>query len=229
MSSGDSSSRGRVLRRLVMGLGATLALLLLPSSASAHPDHITTTPRDGSQLGSAPAAVVISFSDKVTLARQGARIVDQKGATVPSTAVFSSNNRKLTITPKKHLGKGRYAAAYNVTSVEGHYVPSAIAFTVATPTVTGTPLRLKPSPNVPTTLDGDRAGVRTITITTNVRSAQVTWSSATVPEPMIWKMKGNGMRATATGVLPIAGTWRFEIDLSSADSILIPIGRVTLK
>jgi methionine-rich copper-binding protein CopC len=214
-----------------MGLGAALVLVLVfvPSPASAHPDYITTSPKNGSQLNSAPGAVVISFSDKVTMAMQGARIVDQNGVAVPSSAVFSNRNKKLTITPKKRLGRGRYAAAYNVVSTEGHYVPGALAFTVATPTIKGSPLRIKASPNVPTALDGDRAGVRTITVETNVTSAEVTWQSAAVPEPMTWKLKGNGNRASATGVLPIAGVWSFQINLSTADSVLLPMGKVTLK
>jgi methionine-rich copper-binding protein CopC len=224
-----SRSRGRGLRWLSIGLGAALLLVFVPSSASAHPDYITTSPKDGAQLNSAPAAVVISFSDKVTMARQGARIVDQNGLAVPSTAVFSSRNRKLTITPKKRLGRGRYAAAYNVVSTEGHYVPGALAFTIATPTIKGSPIRVKTAPNVPTALDGDRAGVRTITVETSLKSAEVTWQCAAVPEPMIWKLKGNGNKATATGVLPIAGVWSFQIDLSTADSVLLPMGKVTLK
>jgi copper transport protein len=214
---------------------ATVALALLmitlvgATGASAHPDHISTSPKDGSALSSAPRNVVVKFSEAVTMAPQGARIIDGSGAVVPSSAIFSNKNKTLTIIPKKPLGKGRYAAAYNVTSVEKHYVPGAIAFTVATPTVKGAPITIKPTPNVPTTLDGNRPGVRTISVATSLRNAEVIWRSPSVPEPMIWLMKGNGSKASGTGVLPIAGTWSFEINLSSADSILIPKGQVTLR
>jgi len=228
MSGQPRVSRG-VVRALIVAVVAATALLGFPGPASAHPNLISNSPRDGSQLSSGPSAIVVAFDEAVKLAPQGARIVNDKGAIVPSTVKLSNKNKTLTITPKKKLGKGMYAAAYNLFSVEGHFVPGAVAFTVATPTAKGSPLKLKPSPNVPTTLDGDRTGVRTITIATANKKGTVMWRGPGVGEPLVWQLKGNGSKATATGVLPIAGPWTFEADLSNADSVLIPRGTVTLK
>jgi len=226
-------SRGHVPSRGWLPLGAAaLAVASLVGSAgpaAAHPNLISTTPRDGSQLASAPAKIVIAFDEAVTMAPQGTRIVDGTGTVVPSTSKLSNKNRTLTITPAKRLVKGRYAAAYNLTSVERHFVPGAIAFTVATPTAKGSPIKAKPSPNIPTTLDGDRPGVRTITIDTPLKKGEVTWRGPGVGEPIIWQLKGNGSKAKATGVLPTSGTWTFEANLSTADSVLIPKGQVTLR
>jgi methionine-rich copper-binding protein CopC len=218
-----------VSRTAAVALCAGTMLLSGGGPASAHPNLISTSPKDGAALGSGPAAVVIAFDEAVRMAPQGARIVDQQGRTVPSTNKLSNKNKTLTITPSKRLGKGMYAAAYNLYSVEGHFVPGAVAFTVAAPTAKGSPVKVKPMPNVPTTIDGDRTGVRTITIATTLKSGEVTWRGPGIGEPLIWKLHGTGKKATATGVLPTAGTWTFEANLSTADNVMVPKGQVTLK
>lgn len=224
----ESASR-RGWRASAVAVTAGFALLMSAGPASAHPNLISTTPKDGAQVGSGPGAVVIRWDEAVRMAPQGARIVDQKGQVVPSTSTLSNKNKTLTITPKKRLGKGMYAAAYNLFSVEGHFVPGALAFSVATPTAKGSPVKLKAIPNIPSTLDGDRVGVRTFTIATALKSGEVTWRGPGVGEPLSWKLKGNGKKATATGILPIAGTWTFEANISNADNVMIPKGQVTIK
>jgi methionine-rich copper-binding protein CopC len=221
--------RGPLGRIAAIAVAAVLVLLVLPSAAAAHPYILRTSPADGSQLSSSPSAVVIYFDESVRMAAQGVRIVDGNGRTVKTTSKLTNKTRTLTITPASRLGRGRWAAAYNVWSVEGHFVPGAIAFTVATPTVKGSPIVAKSIPNVPVVLDGDRPGVRTISITTSRRKGQVLWRSPRLIEPMTWDMRGDGKVAKATGVLPMSGPWTFEIDLSSADNVLIPKGSVTLK
>lgn len=217
-------------RRVIAAVSAALvAIVVWPTSASAHPNLISTSPQDGAQLSSAPSSIVIRFDEAVKMAAQGTRIVDQNGATVPSTSKLSNKNKTLTITPSSKLGKGMYAAAYNLWSVEGHFVPQAIAFTVATPTVKGSPITIKPIPNIPTKLDGDHIGKRTITFSTSLKKGEVQWRGPGVGEPIIWPFRGNGKSASATGVLPTKGTWTFQIDLSTADSIVVPKGSVTLK
>jgi methionine-rich copper-binding protein CopC len=226
---GGARSQRPVWRTIAMSLAAGVTVVSVAGPAIAHPDLISTSPHDGAQLGSAPSSIVIAFDEAVTAAIQGNRIVDQRGATVPSTSKLSNKNKTLTITPKKRLGKGMYAAAYNLWSVERHFVPGAIGFTVATPTAKGSPVKIKPSPNIPSSLDGDRIGFRTFIIDTSLKKGEVRWRGPGVGEPITWKLKGNGKRATASGVLPTVGVWTFEVDLSTADSILIPKGQVTLK
>jgi methionine-rich copper-binding protein CopC len=216
-------------RVAVVAVAAGATLLMGAGPASAHPNLISTTPKDGAQVSSPPGSIVIAFDEAVKMAPQGTRIVDPKGRVVPSTSKLSNKNKTLTITPAKKLGKGMYAAAYNLFSVEGHFVPGAIAFSVATPTSKGSPITAKPIPNIPSTLDGDRIGVRTFTIATKLKSGTVSWRGPGLGEPLIWKLKGNGTKATATGILPFPGTWTFEADLSTPDSVMIPKGQVTLK
>ncbi len=221
--------RRRPVLAIAVAVGLGLVTLGTAVPASAHPNLISTSPKDGSALGSAPSSVVIAFDEAVKMAPQGARIIDGSGKIVPSTNKLSNKNKTLTITPTKRLGRGMYAAAYNLYSVEGHFVPGALAFTVATPTAKGSPVKVKPMPNVPTTIDGNRTGVRTITIATSLKSAEVAWRGPGVGEPITWKLHGNGKKASATGVLPTKGTWTFEANLSSADSVMIPKGQVTLR
>ena len=132
------------------------------------------------------------------------------------------------MTPTSPLGKGRYLVTYNVVSVESHLIPGALAFSVATANPTGNPVAITTMPKVPTTLSAPVVGARTITVTTPIRSGEVWWHSALVPEPLVWQLHGDGTTASASGMLPLRGEWSFEVSLSTADTILVPKGKVTI-
>lgn len=210
-------------------LGGAAVLVGLAPAASAHPEVDRSSPRDGAQLASAPAAVRIEFDEKVKQGGKGDRILDGSGAVVASRAHLDNRGRTLTLTPKSRLAPGRYLVTYNLISVEGHLVPGAMAFTVGTANPVGSPVEITTMPRVPTTLSAALPGSRTITITTPIRSGEVWWHSPVTAEPLIWAFHGDGTTAEATGVLPIGGDWSFEVGLSTPDSILVPKGRVVLE
>ena len=51
-----------------------------------------------------------------------------------------------------------------------------------------------------------------------------------MPEPIIWTITGNGTTAKASGVLPLAGTWRMSAMLvTSSSEMVMPTGSVVIK
>ncbi|MDQ5975025.1 MAG: copper transport protein [Actinomycetota bacterium] len=215
----------RILAAVAVAVGA---LLVAPSPATAHTDVQSTSPANGAELASAPGAVTVTFGEKVVPTGSDTRIIDGQGRVVP--ARVTARGRTVTITPRSPLPRGRYAAAWHVRSADGHTVEGAISFTVGTPNVPGPEVAIAAKPRVPTTLSASRPGSRTLAFTTKARSGEVVWTSADLPEPLVWEIDGDGTTATATGVLPTAGRWTFEATLELPGiSVVIVTGSVTLK
>lgn len=213
-----------------VALAAVLsAAILLAPDARAHANLVSSSPKDGAQLASSPASIQVTFDERVTVNGKGTRILDGSGRVIASSTRLSDKNKTLTVTPTSPLGKGRYLVTYNVDSVESHLIPGALAFSVGTPNVAGTPVAIPTMPRVPATLSAPVVGARTITLTTPIRSGEVWWHSALVPEPLVWTLHGDGTKASASGMLPLSGDWSFEVNLSTADTILVPKGKVSIR
>lgn len=210
-----------------VALGAT-ALLLTAPSASAHAGIESSSPKNGAQLQAAPKAVTVTFHETVKLDGSGSRLMDQTGATVPATV--KAKGHRVTLTPKTPLPAGRYAAAWHVISADGDPVEGALTFTIATPNLRGPVQAVTTKPSIPATLNGSLPGSRTLTLVTKGTTGDVEWTSAKLPEAVVWEIAGNGKRARATGVLPWTGVWSFTATVTDVKSnILIVKGTVTLS
>ena len=65
---------------------AALAVLCIPSSASAHAAVVDTNPVDGSVLDSAPRSVTVTFNESIRLPADAARLYDAKGKRLAASA-----------------------------------------------------------------------------------------------------------------------------------------------
>ncbi len=204
---------------LVAAVLGSLALLVNPAPAFAHADVHVSSPRNGAQLSAAPKKIVVTFSEAITLDSQPPRLIDGAGRTVPSTSAVSG--AVLTITPSKPLGRGITTATWHVVSDDGHPVSGAIAFTVGKEAARGKRTSITTMPRIPTTLSGDRPGTLTLTMVSKARSGEVTWTSDALPEPLIWTISGDGATAKASGILPLAGTWRMSAMLITSSSEMV--------
>ncbi len=213
---------------LVAAVLGSLALLVNPTPAFAHADVQVSSPRNGAELSVAPKKVVITFTEAVTLDSMTPRLVDGAGRTLPSTAVMAGT--VLTITPAKPLGRGITSATWHVISDDGHPISGALAFTVGKANPRGQRASIVTMPRIVTTLSGDRQGPLTLTVVSRAKSGEVTWTSDAMPEPLMWTITGNGATAKASGVLPLAGTWRMSAMLvTSSSEMVMPTGSVVIK
>lgn len=215
----------RVLAAVALG---AVALLTAAPAASAHAGIESSSPRNGAQLRSAPTVVTLTFGETVKLDGTSSRLLDGTGATVPATV--KARGQKVTFTPRTPLVSGRYAATWHLISTDGDAVEGAISFTVAEPNPRGQAQTVTTTPAIPTTLNGNLPGSRTLAMVAKGLTGDVEWTSAKLPEALTWTVTGNGKRATATGVLPWPGRWTFTATLTDAKSnVLVVKGAVTLK
>lgn len=123
------------MRTFVLGLVATLALLLVPSSASAHAALESSDPADGATLAALPETVSVTLNEEVG---SGAvlRVLDSSGTRVDDGDVTTAGRRVLVgVEAGKSnadaSGAGSYRMVYRVVSADGHAVTGQIDFRVA--------------------------------------------------------------------------------------------------
>lgn len=120
-----------MIRRLCLLLLGILGVgIVLAAPATAHATVVSSSPRDGDRLQSAPAAVTITFDEPVGLGylhvtNQNGTRVDAANATHPG-----GNATKITDRLRSGLGDGTYTASFRIVSADGHPVAGTIRFVV---------------------------------------------------------------------------------------------------
>lgn len=126
-----------------------LALLFVPSPATAHSTDVLTNPEDGARLASLPAEATMAFSEAPTTAAVVLRSPDgrvhQLASQIDDTVVL------VRLPPNGP--RGEYTLSYRVVSADGHPVSGAITFTVAagpTPSASAAETEPRPAAEEPT-------------------------------------------------------------------------------
>jgi copper transport protein len=120
------------LRRILVG--AFVALLVVPASASAHATLQATVPERGAKLDRPPAQVTFRFDEAVEASFGALRVFDPKGREVQTGKAFHPGGKgpEISVRLRSGLGDGTYTATYRVVSADGHAVSSGFVFTVGT-------------------------------------------------------------------------------------------------
>jgi len=121
------------LAGLLLTLVAVFAVLFA-SPAAAHAELLSITPANGAQLTSPPTKVQMTFSESVNLIEGGIRLVNDSGATVP-TSEPTVRGSTLTWPMPAELPKGAYVITWRVVSSDGHPVSGASSFGIGTAAV----------------------------------------------------------------------------------------------
>ncbi|UYQ76787.1 copper resistance protein CopC [Glutamicibacter sp. JL.03c] len=110
---------------------SVLALFTSITAASAHDELVSSTPKDGASLKTAPKELVLTFSGELqtisgvdstkVVLKQDGTVVDAKAETKGTT---------VTVTPAEELGNGEYDLAFRVVSSDGHPVENNLGFTI---------------------------------------------------------------------------------------------------
>ncbi len=120
------------------GIGAILAalsLVLFGGTAAAHAELISVSPADGEVLDVAPAEVVLTFSEPVSLTGGSVRVLDDDAEDV-STGTAQANET-ITATLPDGLADGTYTIVFEIVSVDSHRIGGASVFHVGAPTSEG--------------------------------------------------------------------------------------------
>ena len=117
------------MRTFVLGLVATLALLVVPTSASAHAQLESSDPADGATLAALPETVSVTLNEDVG---SGAvlRVLDSSGVRVDDDQVTTAGRRVLVGVRPGSSAAGAYRVVYRVVSADGHPVSGEIGFRV---------------------------------------------------------------------------------------------------
>lgn len=109
-----------------------LLLLIVPApGALAHAEYRSSVPANGATIATAPAQVVITFSQETSATRSNGAATDAAGALVSTGWSVDLNERtKMTIPLKPNLGNGIYTVTYTSLSEDGHQVDGSFIFTV---------------------------------------------------------------------------------------------------
>ena len=137
--------RGRFRAAALLTLLATMLGLMLAGAtgASAHAALLSTDPKQGSVVQTAPTQVTLRFSEQVTLEKDGMRVFDPGGKRVDtgSTGHAGSDDTTARVAVVPGLADGTYTVAWRAISADTHPVSGAFTFSVghasATTSVSG--------------------------------------------------------------------------------------------
>ena len=134
----------RALSLATVLVGFTLALLGMVVSAapaSAHSVLVGSTPEQGAEVGTAPAAVSLTFSEGVGLSRQSVKVLDARGhrVDVGKPHHVAGQASSVAVDLKPGLSNGSYVVSWRVVSSDSHPVEGTFSFGVGVPAGTAPP------------------------------------------------------------------------------------------
>ncbi|TDW77203.1 copper resistance CopC/CopD family protein [Kribbella pratensis] len=118
--------------RCVLLLVSVLLLCALPSVAFAHTELVRSDPADGAVLAESPGLARLWFSGDVDPTRSTARLVDERGTTMPGTqAVRDSGDRRALAVELPRLTDGSYGLLWEaVAARDGHTTSGTVTFSI---------------------------------------------------------------------------------------------------
>jgi copper transport protein len=128
---GAASFLEALTTRIALPLLVLAFVLAVPEPAWAHARLLSTVPRDGTVLGSAPTRVRVSFDDDVRLV-SGIKAIRNSGGSVLAGKPRVVGSRVLVIPLRSGLGDGDYTVLWRVLSDDGHKLSGVFAFGVGT-------------------------------------------------------------------------------------------------
>lgn len=117
-----------VVATLTVGLA-----LVAPGAAGAHARLLSTTPANGASLESAPAQLVLRFSDAVEVVSETIRVLDAEGAPVALGTVEQTSETQVVAEPAGPLPAGTYVVAWRAISADSHPLRGVFVFAVGEP------------------------------------------------------------------------------------------------
>lgn len=109
-------------------LTAGIALLAASAIAAAHTHLLKSVPADGEEVATAPASVVLTFSEAARLT--AAWIQKGEGDRARLGPLPESASRHVTLALPALIA-GTYLVSWRATSADGHVMPGRIRFTVS--------------------------------------------------------------------------------------------------
>jgi copper resistance protein C len=120
------------VRKSLIALAATLAVLAQGSPAWAHAQLLSADPAKDATLAEAPTAVTLTFSERLNPDLATIVVSDAAGRRIPASAP-AVDAAIATVTLTEPPANGIHTIAYRVVSVDGHTVQGSYTVTIADP------------------------------------------------------------------------------------------------
>ena len=124
--------RSATRRVLVVAALAVVVVIALASPAFAHATLDTTNPAPGAVLTGTPNAIILEFSEPVTVALGGIRLYNEKGDRIATDPPTKPAGDTVSTETRGKLADGSYVVTWRVTSADTHPVQGAFTFQVGT-------------------------------------------------------------------------------------------------
>jgi copper transport protein len=121
-----------VCRVLVVAALAVVLAVALATPAFAHATLETTNPAPGAVLTGTPNAIILEFSEPVTVALGGVRLYDQNGDRIATDPPTKPDGSTVSTETRGTLADGSYVVTWRVTSADSHPIQGAFTFQVGT-------------------------------------------------------------------------------------------------
>jgi copper resistance protein C len=119
-----------VFRGWVVGLLATVALLVGAAPAGAHAELESSDPKDGATLAAAPAAITLTFGEQILSEGNAMTLTDVASGTRLDLGPVRVDGDTVSVSWPTSSPAGDFRAAYRVVSADGHPIDGTITFTV---------------------------------------------------------------------------------------------------
>jgi len=127
--------------------GLCLALLVPAAPASAHAALVSTTPEQGSVIGSSPTKVTLTFNEPVRVIPGKTQVIAPDGKRINTgDPVATGGALSLDVRAADHP-LGTYLVSYRIISADGHPLSGGFMFSVGAPSQTA-PSALEDDPSV---------------------------------------------------------------------------------
>ena len=108
-----------------------IALLAVPTLASAHAGLESSDPAPGSYLDVSPRNVILTFDEPITTAFGSLRVLDSDGVALIEAPLRRGESKEIALADVDEvLDDGTYVVVWRVTSSDGHPVQGSFTFVV---------------------------------------------------------------------------------------------------
>ena len=123
----------RTVRRSALVLVvATMLVLLAAGPAFADASLESTSPAPGAVLTETPPAIVLKFTEAVTVSFGGIRLFDENGERIATQAPTKPDSSTVSAGVAGRLADGSYVVTWRVNSADSHPIQGAFTFQIGT-------------------------------------------------------------------------------------------------
>lgn len=123
------SRRRRLALAALIVVGAAISLVAIPAAVMGHVELVSSSPKVGANLDTAPTEVTITFDDELNPEKSSLTVTDADGNEVGSGDVdLTVADRNVLTGAVSVSAPGVYTVSYTVAGIDGHEIDGTFSF-----------------------------------------------------------------------------------------------------